>query len=45
VSEGDTLTEISVSVYGTSRRWREIAAANGISEPWVIRTGQVLRLP
>lgn len=44
VRAGDTLSEISARVFGTSRRATEIAKLNGI-DPAQIREGQTLRLP
>ncbi len=44
VRSGDTLSEISTRVFGTSRRATEIAKLNGI-DPAQIREGQTLRLP
>ncbi len=45
VAEGDCLSDIARKVYGTSRRWPEIAAANGLRDPFLIRPGDVLRIP
>lgn len=42
VEEGDTLVEIG-EVFGIP--WRDIAAANGITEPWTIHVGQLLIIP
>lgn len=39
-----TLGEISRSVYGTTKRWKEIAKWNNLRPPYYVRTGQILRL-
>jgi nucleoid-associated protein YgaU len=39
---GDTLVRIGTK---TGLRWQDIAAVNGIRDPYTIFTGQVLRLP
>lgn len=45
VRRGDTLWRISTRLLGTGRRWREIAALNGVGNPRRLRVGTVLRLP
>ncbi len=47
VQKGDTLSKISVKVYGTSRRWKEIATANKdkVSSDYQVRAGTVLAIP
>ncbi len=45
VRRGDTLSSIAGQVYRDPARWREIARANAIAEPWRIRPGDTLRLP
>lgn len=45
VAAGDTLWNIAVRHYGDGQRWRDIAAANNITNPATLRVGQVLRLP
>ena len=42
VEPGDTLAELG-ELFGIP--WRDIAAANGILEPWTIHVGQVLTIP
>lgn len=42
VQPGDTLSRIG-AMFGIP--WRELAAANDIAAPWVIRVGQHLKLP
>ena len=45
IRRGDTLTEISVQIYGTDRRVQDICELNGIDDPDDIRFGQKLLLP
>jgi nucleoid-associated protein YgaU len=45
VKKGESLSEIADRVYGESRRWPEIARANGIDDPDMIREGRVLTIP
>lgn len=45
VRRGDTLSGIAGQVYRDPARWRDIARANGISDPRRVRPGDVLRLP
>ncbi|HVL33896.1 MAG TPA: LysM peptidoglycan-binding domain-containing protein, partial [Actinomycetota bacterium] len=45
VRSGDTLVSISQQMYGTSSRWRDVAAVNGITLPRALSAGQVLRIP
>ena len=45
VHEGETLFRIAENELGKSSRWKEIADLNRISEPYVIKTGQLLILP
>ena len=45
VRRGQSLYEIAAECYGRPVRWKEIAVANGIGKPWVIRPGQTLRIP
>lgn len=45
VQSGDSLSTISQKVYGTSKDWKRIADANGISDPRTIRVGQELVIP
>jgi len=47
VAPGDSLSVISVKVYGTSRRWEEIFEANSelLEDPDSLQVGQVLRIP
>ena len=40
-----TPSAISQRILGTSKRWEELMALNGISDPTRIRVGQVLKLP
>jgi hypothetical protein len=45
VQRGDTLSEIARLRYGEARLWREIAAANGITDPDRLAVGGELVLP
>lgn len=45
VQRGEILGQISMEYYGTSKRWREIADANGMSDPSELRAGQRLIIP
>jgi Contractile injection system tube protein/LysM domain len=45
VQRGDTLSAIAQQVYGDMNRWREIASANGISNPRKLQPGTVLVIP
>lgn len=45
VKRGDTLSGIAGQVYRDPSRWREIARANGITDPRRLRPGDALRLP
>lgn len=45
ICEGDSLWAISAKKYGSSDKWRQIAGANGITNPRLLRTGDHLVLP
>lgn len=45
VARGDSLWALSRRHLGAGSRYPELAAANRIAEPWIIRPGQALRLP
>jgi LysM repeat protein len=45
VQPGDSLSIIARDILGDVSRWPEIAALNNIPDPYVIRVGQLLRLP
>ena len=45
VESGQTPGEISLQVYGDSRLWRKLLAANGIEDPRSLREGTVLEIP
>jgi hypothetical protein len=45
VRKGDTLWGISKSTMGNPRRWREVAAINGMAPPYYLVIGQTLLLP
>ncbi|MBI3038612.1 LysM peptidoglycan-binding domain-containing protein [bacterium] len=45
VVKGDTLAKISKAMLGTTKRWKEIASANGITNPSKLKVGMVLKIP
>ena len=45
VRQGDSLWSLAAEEYGDARQWRAIAAANGLSNPRRLRTGEVLVVP
>ncbi len=45
VQPGETLDRISARYYGDATRWRQIAAANAITDPLAIRVGSLLSIP
>ncbi len=45
VRAGDTLGAIAARLLGDLQRWREIAEANGITNPRALKVGQTLRIP
>lgn len=45
VQRGDSLWKIAEKTLGDGRRWKELAALNGVRNPDLIRPGQVIRLP
>lgn len=45
VESGDTLSEISQKLLGTSKRWREIMELNGMTDPAALRVGMTLKIP
>jgi nucleoid-associated protein YgaU len=45
VRRGDTLSSISAAVYRRPDAWRELARANGITDPRDLRPGRVLTVP
>lgn len=45
VRAGDTITSITARVYGTPVDWRRIAVENGITDPFALADGQILRIP
>lgn len=45
VTPGDTLWGIALRAYGDGYKWGEIAKANNLSNPNVIHTGNVLKIP
>jgi nucleoid-associated protein YgaU len=45
VKRGQTLASIAAREYLDPRRWRDIAAANGIDDPFALRPGMTILLP
>jgi hypothetical protein len=45
VRRGDTLASISQALYRSPAHWRELASANGITDPRILQPGQVLTAP
>jgi nucleoid-associated protein YgaU len=45
VRRGDTLSSIAAALYRQPAAWRELARANGITDPRELRPGQVLTVP
>jgi nucleoid-associated protein YgaU len=45
VRRGDTLSGIAAAVYRNPASWREIARANGITDPRALAPGRTLTLP
>jgi nucleoid-associated protein YgaU len=45
VRRGDTLASISNAVYRSPAFWRQLAQANGITDPRRLTPGQILRVP
>lgn len=45
VREGDSLASIAQQVYGDPTRWRDIANANDLEEPFSLTVGESLQIP
>jgi len=45
VIQGDTVSGIAAQVYGDPSRWRDIADANNIEDPFSLPTGTSLVIP
>ncbi|MEV6345883.1 LysM peptidoglycan-binding domain-containing protein [Actinoplanes sp. NPDC051851] len=45
VRAGDTLTSIAAALYRRPDAWRELARANGITDPREVRPGRILTVP
>lgn len=45
IQEGDSLPGIAYKAYGDATRWRTIAEANGVDNPFHLRRGSALTLP
>ena len=45
VRQGDSLWSLAAAEYGDAGKWRVIAESNGLSNPRVLRTGEMLVIP
>lgn len=45
VEQGETLNDLAEIAYQKPSRWREVAVANGIVNPRLLNSGDVLRMP
>jgi LysM repeat protein len=45
VKKGDTLGAISRKFFGSTANWKQIADANGITNPAALKVGRILRIP
>lgn len=45
VKGGDTLRNIAQRILGDESRWQELAYINSLSQPYIIKAGQVLMVP
>ncbi len=45
IQSGDSLAAIAQDVYGDPTKWRDIARANDLSEPYSLTVGESLRIP
>jgi nucleoid-associated protein YgaU len=45
VTDGDSLQSVAYKSYGDATRWRKIAEANGIDNPFALRRGSQLTSP
>lgn len=45
VRQGDSLWSLAAEEYGDASQWRVIAEANGLSDPRVLRNGEMLVIP
>jgi hypothetical protein len=45
VAPGESLMSVTRGYLGSGGRWREVAEANGIAEPFVLETGASIRIP
>ena len=45
VKKGDGLMKIAREFYGDASRYKDIAKFNGITDPYKIKVGQVLKIP
>lgn len=45
IQSGDSLASIAQDVYGDPTRWRDLARANDLREPYSLTVGESLRVP
>lgn len=45
VSDGENLQTISMAAYGSPKRWRDVADANSIDDPFRVKPGDTVYLP
>ncbi len=45
IQSGDSLAAIAQDVYGDPTKWRDIARANDLTEPYSLTVGESLRIP
>ena len=45
IKSGDSLSKVSKLFYGNANKYQQIAEANGISDPNLIRAGQQINVP
>jgi len=45
IQPGDTLSSVAVALFGTERRWVDIAQANPTIDPTRLKVGQIIKLP
>lgn len=45
VNQGDSLWSMAAAEYGEPARWREIADANGMANPRIMNSGEMMKVP
>lgn len=45
IQSGDSLAAIAQEVYGDPTKWRDIARANDLPEPYALTVGESLNVP